>query len=156
VFIADDVKIDSRRLESGEWVKPGEDWRDLEIQTRGHTDKFVNSHQKRLRQAAKSLNGNIEALPIEIKRAALLEALIEHCLLGVRGLGTRDPDGSVRTVTFPEFVDMLRSGDYPKLVTAAILASAQVGEKRSDDVEDAIKNLLAPSGKTSNGDDSGT
>lgn len=140
-------KVDSKKIESGEWVKPGEDWDDLEILTRGHTDKFIDSQAGRLRRAAKSMGGETEKLSLAIKRAVLIDCLIEFCLLDVRGLS--DDEGN--KITFDQFTELLRSGDYPSLVTAAIFAAAQVGNKRSAEIEEAVKNLSAPSEPTSNG-----
>jgi hypothetical protein len=145
-------KIDSRKVEQGEWIQPGEEFEDLEILTRGFTDVYEDAKNGRLRRASVGFGGNQNKIPNAIRREIVVDCLIKHCLLDVRNLSNGDGDA----ITFTEFCELLRSGDYPDLVNAAIAAASQVGMRRAADVEDAVGNLETPSDASSNGANSPT
>jgi hypothetical protein len=134
-------KINSRAQKEGEWVPPGEEYGDLEILTRGLTDPYFDAQAARQRRAAVGFNGNVDKLPLAIRRAINLDLLIEHVVLDVRNL--EHDDGT--KVTFDEFTQMLRDPDYAELATACFAAASQVGKRRATDLEDAAPSSERPS-----------
>lgn len=135
-------KINSKARKDGEWVRPGEEYEDLEILTRGLTDTYFDGQAARQRRAAVAYNGNVDKLPLAERREINLDLLIEHVILDVRNL-THD-DGKT-PVTFAEFKVMLRDPDYAELGLACFAAASQVGRRRQADVEDAIPSSERPS-----------
>jgi hypothetical protein len=134
-------KTNSRALKEGEWVRPGEEYGDLEILTRGLTDTYFDAQAARQRRAAVGFGGNVDKLPVAIRRAINLDLLIEHVVLDVRNL--EHDDGT--KVTFDQFTQMLRDPDYAELATACFAAASLVGRRRAVDVEDAVPSSAAPS-----------
>ena len=134
-------KIDSKAVETGSWVRAGEEYDDLEILTRGFTDQYTDAHQAKLRKAAKGLGGDTSKLPIAISRALLVESLLQHVILDVRNL----QDGSGQPVTMTAFAAMLSDPDYAELVSACLKAASRVGLAKADDLADAVGNSAPPS-----------
>jgi hypothetical protein len=66
-------KINFRAQKEGEWVPPGEEYGDLEILTRGLTDTYFDAQAARQRRAAVGFNGNVDKLPLAIRRAINLD-----------------------------------------------------------------------------------
>lgn len=133
-------KQNSRAIQEGEWVRVGEEYDDLEIQTRGLTDSYYDAQASRQRRAAVSLGGDVSKLPSAIRRRINIECLIEHVLLTPPVRNLQHDNG--REVTGAEFEDMLRDPDYPELFLACFKAAAQVGQKRAEDLEEAKGNSL--------------
>jgi len=134
-------RVDSKKIEQGEWVSPGEEYDDLEILTRGYTDVYTDARAAKLRRAAVGFGGDTTKIPNAISRAIVVECLIQHVLLDVRHLA--DDQGA--PVPFAAFCDLLRNPDYADLLTASIRAAGMVGLRRKADVDDALGNSAAPS-----------
>ena len=119
----------------GVWKRPdaGED---LEIKSRGFTDEYTDAQAAKQRQAAKGFGGDTEKLPAALKRKINVECLIKHSLVDVRGL----EDDAGKSVKFDAFCEMLRSGDYPALVSAAFMAAALASDERESDLKEALGN----------------
>ena len=133
-------KINSKAVETGEWIRLGEEFDDAEVLTRGYTDAYTDAHQAKLRRAAKSMNGDATKLPIAVSRGLLIESLLQHVVLDVRGI--QNADGS--NTTMAQFADYLRDPDYATLLAAVLGAAGRVGLSR-DDVADAVGNSAQPS-----------
>ena len=129
-------RVDSKAIETGEWVKAGEEFDDLELLTRGLTDQYTDSHQAALRKAARSLGGDTRAIPLAISRAILVEKLLQHVLLDVRNL----KDDAGNAVTMAQFAEILRSDDYPELLAACVKAANRVGIAKAAELADAAGN----------------
>lgn len=134
-------RVDTKAIESGEWVSPGEEFDDLEILTRGFTDAYTDSRSARTRKAAIPFGGDVSKIPSVVGRNILVDCLVRHVLLDVRNL--QDDDGE--SVKFPAFCTMLGSGDYPDLLRAAVQAANKVGVAKATDTADAVGNSPTPS-----------
>lgn len=121
-------------LSDGVWKKPDLD-EELEIKTKGFTDPYFDKQALRQRRAAKGFGGDIERLPAKLKRQINIESLIDESLMDVRGLKNGDS-----VVSFDDFCEMLRSGDYPSLVALAFVAANMAQEDRDEDRKDAAGN----------------
>ena len=128
-------KRDSKAITEGEWVRVGDEYDDLEIHTRGITDAYTNAQAARQRKAAIGFGGDVEKLPIEIRRQINTDLLIKHVLIDVRNL-----EDNGNPVTFEQFCDMLRDPDYTELVGACFKAALMVGQRRGADLEEAVGN----------------
>ena len=129
-------RVDSKAVETGEWVRAGDEYDDLEILCRGFTDQYNDSHQSALRKAAKSVGGDTRLLPLAVSRGILIEKLIQHVILDVRNLA----DDQGNPVNMAQFAAYLRDPDYSDLVTACIKSAAKVGQAKADDLADASGN----------------
>lgn len=126
---------DAKSFQDGSWVRPNPD-EDLEILTRGMGDAYADAQAAAQRRAAVGYGGDIEKLPVKIKRAININSLINNCLLDVRGLkGDDDKD-----VSFAEFCDLIRDPDYPALASAAFVAAGMVSTATAESVKAATGN----------------
>ena len=128
--------INAKAEEEGAWVRPGEEYDDLDIKTRGFTFAYRDSLANKMRRAAISLGGDTDKVPSAIKHAHVVESLIAHCLQDVRNLS--NVDGS--PMTFADFCDKLRDPRYRDLLTASLKAAGMVGIIGAANVEDAAGN----------------
>lgn len=133
-------KIDSKAIETGEWQRLGEEFDDAEVMVRGFTDAYSNAHAAKLRRAAKPFNGDTSKLPVEISRALLIESVLQHVLLDVRGI--QDVDGT--PATKDHMAKWLPDPDYAPLLIATLAAAGRVGLSKVD-VADAAGNSAPPS-----------
>lgn len=129
-------KIDSRARETGEWISPGDEFDDLEIHTRGLTDSYIDARAAKMRKASLAYGGDASKIPNAKVREIVVDCLLAHCTLDVRNL--TDADGS--PVTFEQFGALLRTGDYPDLIDAALRAATMVGQRKASDTADAAGN----------------
>lgn len=121
----------------GEWVRVGDEYDDLEIQTRGFTDEYTDMRNARLRRLSMQRHsGDATKITTAENRELTIDCLEEKCLLGVRNL----VDDAGQPVSLAMFLGMLRDPDYAELYTAALVACANVGRARTADVEDDVKN----------------
>lgn len=127
----------AKALDSGEWVRVGDEYDDLEIQTRGFTDEYTDMRNALLRRTAvQRYRGDLTKVTTAESRDITIDCIAAKSILGVRNL--IDDDG--QPVTLAAFVDMLRDPDYSDLFTAALVACANVGRARTADAEDDVKN----------------
>ena len=88
------------------------------------------------RRAAVGFGGDVDRLPVAIRRKINVECLIAHATLDVRNL----TDDAGQPVSFAQFKDLLHDRDYTPLVSACFLAASQVGRRVAADVEEAVGN----------------
>ncbi len=130
-------KINSNAVRNGEWVRVGEEFHDLEIQTRGYTDQFTDARAARMRDAARRLcAGDVTRLPAAEFRAINIECIIEFCLQDVRNL----VDDADAPIGFADFCALLRQADYTHIYEAVLRAVGMVGIIRAETVKAAVGN----------------
>lgn len=129
-------RVDSAKIEQGEWISPGLEYDDMEVHVRGFTDAYFESQNLKLHRAARAFNGDTARVPMAVQRDIRIEALITHILLDVRGIST--DEGT--PVTLAQFCDVLRNPDYADLVMAVQKAAGQVGRNLTEDKKDAAGN----------------
>jgi hypothetical protein len=134
-------RVDSKAIEAGAWVKPGDEYDDLEIQTRGFTDVYTDAKAAKLRRAALQYGGDQAKIPNAVVRRVIVDCLIGHLLLDVRGLA----DEAGAPVAFAGFCDLLRDPDYSPLVNACIQAASTVGLIKAAVAGDDLGNSATPS-----------
>lgn len=127
----------SQAYDSGEWVRVGDEYDDLEIQTRGFTDGYTDMRAALLRRVAvQKYRGDANKITSAEARDITIDCLEAKSLLGVRNL----VDDDEQPVTLAAFIKMLRDPDYSELFTAALVACNNVGRARTADAEDDVKN----------------
>lgn len=127
----------SQAYDTGEWVRVGDEYEDLEIQTRGFTDEYSDMRNAALRRTAvQKYRGDMTKITTAETRGITIDCIAAKSLLGVRNLV--DDDG--QPVALKDFVTMLRNPDYADLYNAALVACANVGRARAVDAEDDVKN----------------
>lgn len=131
-------RIDTSVRTHGEWVElPGDPFVGVEVLSRGFTDAYTDAKNARLRKAANARGGDLNKVPTAVQREIIVECMIEHCLLDVRGL-TNDDDSAV---SFAQFCAALRDQPaYESLYIGVVNATASVGLARAEDVKDAAGN----------------
>ncbi|UPY35496.1 hypothetical protein [Sediminicoccus sp. KRV36] len=132
----------STLIRNGEWIRVGDEYDDLEINTRGFTDAYYDAQAARQRRAAQKYGGDERKLLTAERREINIECLIEHVLLEppVRNL----TDDAGVPVTADQFFDLLRDPDYPELFLACFKAAAQVGQQRAGVLDEAKGNSAPP------------
>lgn len=130
-------KRDSSLTQTGEWIRVGDEYDDLEILTRGFNDDYTDHRNAGIRKAA-TLNyrGDPSKIGAAETRSITIDSIVAHSLIDVRNLA--DDDGN--PVSLDKFVTMLRDPDYLDLYLATITACAMVGRTRAAVTKDAIKN----------------
>lgn len=127
-------RVNSKAIQAGAWVFPGEEYGDLEVRVRGYTDTYRNAYQARLRQAARPVGGDTNKLSVEMQRNILRGAVDEHILLDVRNL----EDDAGKPVQIDAFRKLLADPEYSDLFDAVLKAASIVGIiKAEDDKVDA-------------------
>ena len=129
-------RIDPSIRHDGEWVALGDEFGGIEIRTRGFTDAYTDAKNARLRQVARAYAGDVMKIPTAAQREIVIEAMIAHVLVGVRG--AQNDDGS--DTTFAQFCDAIRLPDYEDVYVAVVNACAQAGRARAEEVRAAAKN----------------
>lgn len=134
-------RVDSKAINQGAWIKPGEEYDDLEILTRGFTDAYTDARAAKVRRVALHYGNDANKIPAAEQRAITVDCLISHVLLDVRGLS----DDAGNPVPFGQFCDLLRDPDFSDLFVACIKAATMVGTQRRQDAADAVGNSAPPS-----------
>lgn len=128
------LKRNPTAFKEGAWKHPDPDM-DLEIQTRGLTDAYYDRQAAKHRKAAKSFGGDVDKLPLAMKRRLNIECLIAECLLDVK---MKDDDG--KDVTFEEFCEAILDPDCVDLANAAFTAATMVSNERNADAKELVGN----------------
>ncbi len=131
---------DAKAMRDGEWVSPGPEFGDVEIKTRAMMSAYYDSLNAKTAREARRVGGE-NKIGQQFKNRVIIEAMIDHCLLDIRGL--EHDDGT--PITIAEFRDMIREEDYAELATMALQATIQVGRQRDDELQDAVGNSPAAS-----------
>jgi len=129
-------KTNSDAINQGEWVRPGEEYDDLEVRVRGFTDAYYDAQAAKLRRAAVPFGGDISKIPSALRRQINVDCLNAHVVLDVRNL--KGDDG--KDIKVDQFRELLRDPDYAELVIAVYKAAGRVGQQRAADLEDAAGN----------------
>jgi hypothetical protein len=127
-------KRNGRAMREGVWIKPGPEFGDLEIHTRGIGFSFRDAQSAALRTAARKHNGE-DRIPSEVRDQIATDALISECLRDVRGLTEAG-----KPVDFARYCDMLRDPDYVELNNAAFLAAQMASRLTDEDTAAAVGN----------------
>jgi hypothetical protein len=132
---------DAKAMRDGEWVSPGPEFDDVEIKTRAMLPAYHDKLAALRAREARRVGGEAK-IGMEFMNRAIVDCLIECCLLDIRGL-THDsePGEPVVPVMFEEFVEMIKDPGYAELAAMAVQATAQVGRARDEDLQDAVGNL---------------
>lgn len=133
------LRADPRAARDGVWIDCGYIVDGLEIKTRSKAARFYDltrQYEASAKREAKNKQPNGE-LKAEVQIVANMRALIDSCLVDVRGLtDNKEP------VSFDTFKDALISADYPDLNAAAYYAAQQATELKAETKEEAQGNLL--------------
>jgi len=141
-----DFRSDTKAIQDGAWIRVNEAlYDDLEIQTRGYTDEFVDAQTLRLARAAEPFNNDLTRIPNAVRRTINGDLLREFLVLGVRNLA--DDDGE--PVTRDDFLAMLGDPAYYKLARACFDAAGRVTSKAAEQVKAAMGNSAPVSSGTS-------
>ena len=130
------LKQDHAAITEGEWIRVGDEYDDLEILTRGITDLYLDAQAAKQRRAAVGFGGDVDRLPVAIRRKINVDCLIAHVVLDVRNL----TDDAGQPINFTQFKELLHDRDYTPLVSACFLAASQVGRRTAADLEEASGN----------------
>ncbi len=109
----------------GMWVKPGPDFGDLEIQTRGVTDEYIDASQRT--RGLNEARFAPDPVPNAVARATEVDLFLRHQFLGVRGL-TRGTGEEAKAVEDHEFRELLPTVSGRKLWLACRIAVNKVTE----------------------------
>lgn len=130
------LRRDAQRINDGEWVRPGEEFEDLELKIRGYTFEFTDARAERFRAAARKYGGDINKVKGKESHAIVVSTIKDYLLLDVRGVV--DQDGT--EIGIEKFKELLGDMNWQMLVRACIEAAGQVGQERLEDDETTIKN----------------
>ena len=129
--------IDAKAIEDGEWIRPDEDrFDDLEILTRGYTNKYRDVLSRKLQKAAVGFQGKAEKVPSAIRDSIVADAVADYLVLDVRNLVGRDG----QPVTIDQFRALLRDPSCKELIEACLSAAQLVGRVKEDETADAVGN----------------
>lgn len=147
---------DTSIIKQGQWVTVGENDDTFEILTRGSTAPFRDAIARYRHDAVRDLNRkrqpgsdayDLATLPPSVDDACLGRALVEHCVLDLRGLS--HDDAGQQPVTLDEFRDMLRDPEtFGGLAGLAFAAVGRVNENATAERAEAVGNSLTPSATT--------
>lgn len=129
-------KVNSKAIQTGAWVRAGDEFGNLELHVRGITDSYTNAIGASMRRAARPYSNNTTKIPAEVMRKLVIDCIDEHVLLDVRHL--EDDEG--KPITIDAFRVLLRDPNYPDLVEAVSRAAAQVGVVADEGAEADAKN----------------
>lgn len=130
------LRRDAQKVQDGEWIRPGEEFEDLELKIRGYTFEFTDARAERFRAAARKYGGDINKVKGKESHAIVVSTIRDYLLLDVRGV--QDQDGN--PVTVEVFGQLLGDLNFQLLVKACIDAAGQVGQEKIEDDEIAVKN----------------
>lgn len=128
-----------RRETAAQWVSPGPEYGNLRFLCRPLGFDYIDAQNRRLRLAAREAGGE-DRITSEQRAAINVEAMVETCLLDVRGL-----TDAGEAVTFDRFCAMMRAPEYGELASIAMTACGIAGRQRAADMEDAAGNSAGPS-----------
>lgn len=132
-----DFRTDTRAIKDGAWIRVNAAlYDDLEIQTRGYTDDFIDAQARRLARAAEPFGGDQTQIPNAVRRQVNAGLLREFLVLGVRNLN----NDAGEPVTLDEFLAMLDDPAYYRLSRAAFEAAGRVTTQVGAQVTAAVGN----------------
>lgn len=135
-------RADTAAIQDGAWIRVNEAfYDDLEIQTRGYTDAFVDAQTLRLIRAAEPFGGDQTRIPNAERRDLNAGLLREFLVLGVRNL--LDDDG--QPVELAGFLEMLDKPAYQRLARACFEAASRVSTQSARQIVNAVGNSATAS-----------
>lgn len=130
-------RTDVRAINDGIWITVDERlFDDLQIQTRGFTDEFLDAQAARIQAAADRHEGDRARIPNAEMRRINAGLVREFLVLGVRNLQHDDE----RPVTLDEFLAMLDRAEYARLHQACWKAAGKVTTRTAAQLETAAGN----------------
>lgn len=135
-----DFTVNTKALEDGEWLSPGEEFDDFKVHVRGFGDAYQDMRAAKVRKAAINTANDPERIPAEKMRDILVDCLDKHVLIGISGL----VHDSGAPVTREEFVALMRTPEGSAFFTAVIQCANRVGKTKSEATKEAAGNSLAP------------
>lgn len=139
------VTADEAAEDEGDWIAILE-CDDLEVRTRGYTDRYQDLFRQKTQRAARAYGNDPARIPEAIRRKIGTDCLLAEVTLDVRNLEGCTFDDVKRMVYEPRFRPLL---DH--LYAAANIMQA----RRASDLEDAGPSSVGPSASPSNGDAAG-
>ncbi|WP_188263185.1 hypothetical protein [Azospirillum tabaci] len=129
-----DLLVDESVHRDGVWMKPDPD-RALRIKTKGFPDAYHDMQARQQRTAAKSFNGDVEKLPVAVKRQINAKCLIAHSLVAVENcvIGGQE-------LSLEEFAELIKEPRGAKLLTLAFTAATMAQEAHTAETEEAAGN----------------
>ena len=119
----------------GDWICPGGDTDDIEFRTVGLNDAYSDAQAAKHRRLAKAYEGDIGRVPTHLLRKANMEALLQHCVSGVRNL----TQGGVE-VAWDDAKAMLFDPKRKPLAEGAFKAARIAADRRVADLAEAEGN----------------
>jgi hypothetical protein len=135
-----DVKVDSNRIEEGEWINNISECPGLRLRVRGQSNKEWRKLQSKLVEAVPRKK-RINRLDYDEGERITNSLLLNACLIDWDGL--TDDDGTAIPYSKEMAEKLMTDPDYRKFRDAVLTASSLVGEKIDEDVKDASGNLVA-------------
>ena len=126
----------AKAMKEGDWVNPGAEYGGIEIKTKAMNSEYADARANALRLAAREFFGNEAKIGSEKRNKIDIQALIDNCLLDIRGL--EHADG--RPVSIDEFNQMILEPQYGELAIIAFQCAGQVGRVNANMVEEAEGN----------------
>lgn len=120
----------------GDWITPGGDTDDIAFRTVGFNDAYTDAQAAKHRRLARAYEGDVGRVPTQLLRKANLEALLKHCVSGVKNLTSADG----AEVTWEQVKTMVFDPKYKPLADAMFKAARMAAERRQADLDDAEGN----------------
>lgn len=132
------LRADPRAERDGVWIDCAHIVPDLEIRTRSMGSRYFDLNRQYEAAAKRQVknrqpNGDLKA---EVQAVSNVRALIDACLVDVRGLTSGGEN-----VTMEQLAEVLVTLEYRDLNAAAFYAAAQATEMKASDKEAALGNF---------------
>lgn len=125
---------DPDAMRNGAWMNPGVEY-GFEIKTKAMGSAFADNKAARMKRAAR-LAGGEDKIGQEVENQINVQALVDECLLDVRGL--ENDDGS--NVTIDEFKALILLPENSELAVICFRVAGAVGLKTAAQLEAATGN----------------
>jgi len=131
-----DFRTDSKAINDGVWIRVGPEFGDIEILTRGFTDRFIDAQEALLTRAAQPYGNNRDNIPNAERRSINASLLEDYLVIDVRNL----LDGE-RTVSVKDFHSMLYEPSYQQLMRACFNSAGRVSTLSEERLRAVLGNL---------------
>lgn len=138
-----EIRVDSKRVEAGEWIKDIPDMGDLELLVRGIGNSDYQAMQTKLYMAtprAERTGGRLDN-----KAASRIQAQCLAATVLLDWKGVTDEQGEPVPFAKETALNLLKNPDYVAFRDGVVWAAGQVGANRVEAIEDAAKNSETPS-----------
>lgn len=134
-----DVRVDSKVIEDGEWIDSLSEMPGLKVKVRGQGNRDWRKLQVKLLDAVPRKK-RLNRLDYDEAERVTNLLLLNTCLLDWEGL--EDDDGKPMPYSRDMAETLLTDPDYRKFRDAVQTASQLVGDRNAEDVKDAAGNLV--------------